>query len=195
MKQLNMYDCMGEASATQDSSVIQDNCVTHNSGATLQHHHNAQAIPTNAKLSSFPASTAENNALATQHEVAKEERCSAQEANVTEIIIAREKADSFQMILPMLNHLNQESRWLAWIDPPIELLKKWRNQSELDTGDIMVIRSDEKRSALELTQKALRAGTCHAAIVWTDNLNSSDFSALEAASAEGNSHGIVLRYR
>ena len=182
MKQLNMYDCMEEASATQDS------------GATLQHHHNAHAIPTSAKLTSFPAATLGNSTV-TQHETAEEESSAAQEANVTEVIIAREKADSFQMILPMLNHLNRESRWLAWINPPIELLKKWRNQSDLDTGDIMVIRSDEKRSALELTQKALRAGTCHAAIVWTDNLSSSDFSALEAASAEGNSHGIVLRYR
>lgn len=117
-------------------------------------------------------------------------------ANVTEIIIAKDKADSVQLILPMLTHLNQEKRWLAWIDPPIQLLKQWKSMPQnLNTNDIMVIRSTDRKSALDLTEQALEAGTCHAVIVWTKQLSQEAFMKLEHASAKGNSHGIALRYR
>ncbi|TNC82073.1 MAG: LexA family transcriptional regulator [Oleiphilus sp.] len=117
-------------------------------------------------------------------------------ANVTEIIIAKDKSDRVQMLLPMLTHLSQDARWLAWVDPPLQLLKRWREQAgNIRNDDIMIIRSDSRNSALELTQRALRAGTCHAVIVWTEHLSQDQFNALEQASAEGDSHGIVLRSR
>jgi cell division inhibitor SulA len=120
----------------------------------------------------------------------------ASRANVTEIILTKDKADCIQMLLPMLTHLNQEKRWLAWIDPPIQLLKQWRQTHEtLATEDIMILRSNDSHSAYELTEKALNAGTCHAVIVWTNKLSNNEFEQLEDASSKGNSHGIILRYR
>ncbi|KZY36630.1 MULTISPECIES: cell division inhibitor SulA [unclassified Oleiphilus] len=117
-------------------------------------------------------------------------------ANVTEIIIAKDKADSIQMVLPMLSQLNQEQRWLAWIDPPIQLLKKWQEQHQgLAMEEIMILRSSESISAIELSKRALEAGTCHAVIAWTNSLSNEEFDSLEEASAKGNSHGIVLRSR
>lgn len=116
-------------------------------------------------------------------------------ANVTEIIIAKDKADSVQLLLPMLTKLNQEKRWLAWIDPPMELLKKWQQQSGNNGNDIMVLRSSSQHSAINLCEKALAAGTCHAVILWTDLLSNDAFSKIESASAKGDSHGIVLRAR
>jgi len=117
-------------------------------------------------------------------------------ANVTEIIIAKDKVDSIQLLLPMLTKLNQDKRWLAWIDPPIQLLKQWRkNHNELATEEIMILRSSEQNSAFDLSKKALEAGTCHAVIAWTKVLNQTEFSQLEDASSTGNSHGIILRSR
>jgi len=117
-------------------------------------------------------------------------------ANVTEIIIAKDKADSIQLLLPMLTCLNQEKRWLAWIDPPIQLLKQWREtHNELAMEEIMILRSSETNSAYELSKKALEAGTCHAVIAWTKVLNNEEFNQLELASSTGNSHGIILRSR
>ena len=118
------------------------------------------------------------------------------EANVTEIILTKDKADCIQLLLPMLTHLNQDQRWLAWVDPPIQLLKQWGQENNTTaTEDIMILRSNNTHSAFELTEKAMNAGTCHAVIVWTDKLNNEEFSKLEEASSKGNSHGIILRYR
>lgn len=117
-------------------------------------------------------------------------------ANVTEIIIAKDKVDSIQILLPMLTKLNEEKRWLAWIDPPIQLLKHWRKtHNELATEEIMILRSGGAISAFELSKKALEAGTCHAVIAWTKGLNQDEFEQLEQASSHGNSHGIILRSR
>jgi cell division inhibitor SulA len=117
-------------------------------------------------------------------------------ANVTEIILTRDKADCIQLLLPMLTHLNQDQRWLAWVDPPIQLLKQWGQEHDTSaTEDIMILRSNDNYSAFELTEKALNAGTCHAVIVWTDKLSNEEFYKLESASSKGDSHGIILRYR
>ena len=117
-------------------------------------------------------------------------------ANVTEIVLTKGKIDSIQLILPMLINMHQEKRWLAWIDPPIQLLKEWQ-QTHQDSAlnDIMILRSNENLSVFELGKRALEAGTCHAVIAWTNNLSQEEFSKLENASSKGNSHGIILKSR
>ncbi len=117
------------------------------------------------------------------------------EANVTEIIIAKAKSDSVQMLLPMLTRLNQEQRWLALIDPPTELLQRWKDERQAGLDEIMVLRSNEQSAAVDLCEKALSTGTCHAAILWSQGISSETFERLERASIEGDSHGIVLRSR
>lgn len=117
-------------------------------------------------------------------------------ANVTEIVLTKDKIDSIQLILPMLINLHQEQRWLAWIDPPIQLLKEWqKTHNESALNDIMILRSNENLSVFELSKRALTAGTCHAVIAWTNNLSLDEFSKLETASSKGNSHGIILKSR
>lgn len=117
-------------------------------------------------------------------------------ANVTEIVLTKDKIDSIQLILPMLINLHQEKRWLAWIDPPIQLLKEWqKTHNEAALNDIMILRSNENLSVFELSKRALSAGTCHAVIAWTNNLSQDEFSKLEHASSKGNSHGIILKSR
>jgi len=120
---------------------------------------------------------------------------SPKEANVTEIIIAKAKADSVQMLLPMLTRLNQEQRWLALIDPPQELLNRWKQERQTGLEEIMVLRSNEQSDSVTLCEKALATGTCHAAIIWTQGVSNEAFEKLERASIKGDSHGIVLRTR
>lgn len=173
MKQLSIYDC---------DALDHHPSVKHE--AYRQHHQQLKAI----EISSCGAQPLAQDKPTTQAQPAQ--------ANVTEIIIAKDKADSVQMVLPMLTHLSQEQRWLAWIDPPMQLLKQWRaTPQNWNTNEIMILRSNDRKSALELSEQALNAGTCHAVIVWTEQLKQDAFARLEQASAQGNSHGIVLRYR
>ncbi|AFP29923.1 cell division inhibitor SulA [Marinobacter sp. BSs20148] len=115
--------------------------------------------------------------------------------NVTEIILPQGQVENFQLLLPMLTQLNQEKRWLAWIDPPQELVSKWQKMHGIIAGELLVLRSSAEHPALKLAERALSVGTCHAVVLWTEKLNKACFEALQAASAAGNSHGVVLRQR
>lgn len=115
--------------------------------------------------------------------------------NVTEIIMPEGQVENFQLLLPMLTQLNQEKRWLAWIDPPQSLVSKWQKMRGIVAGELLVLRSTPEHPAGELAERALSAGTCHAVVMWTRKLGRQSLAALEQASAKGNSHGVVLRQR
>lgn len=115
--------------------------------------------------------------------------------NVTEIIMAEGQVENFQLLLPMLTQLNQEKRWLAWIDPPQSLVSKWQKMRGIVAGELLVLRSTAEYPARDLAERALSAGTCHAVVMWTQKLGRQSLAALEQASARGNSHGVVLRQR
>jgi cell division inhibitor SulA len=115
--------------------------------------------------------------------------------NVTEIILPRGQVENFQLLLPMLTQLNQEKRWLAWIDPPQALVSKWQKMHGIVASELLVLRSTAELPAQQLAERALRAGTCHAVVMWTEKLARSALASLQKASAEGNSHGVVLRQR
>ncbi|MDX1557481.1 MAG: SulA-like leucine-rich domain-containing protein [Marinobacter sp.] len=115
--------------------------------------------------------------------------------NVTEIILPEGQVENFQLLLPMLTQLNQERRWLAWIDPPQALVSKWQKMHGIVAGELLVLRSTPDYPAQDLAERALSAGTCHAVVMWTPKLGRAAFESLQKASAEGNSHGVVLRQR
>ncbi|MBE0485327.1 SulA-like leucine-rich domain-containing protein [Marinobacter sp.] len=115
--------------------------------------------------------------------------------NVTEIILPEGQADNVQLLLPMLTQLNQEKRWLALIDPPQSLVGKWQKMHSIAVTEILVLRSTPDFSAQQLAERALGVGTCHAVVLWTNKLARSAFESLQKASAQGDSHGVVLRHR
>lgn len=126
----------------------------------------------------------------------KDEPCGAPGCgNVTEIILSQGQVENFQLLLPMLTQLNQERRWLAWIDPPQALVSKWQKMHGIVAGELLILRSTPEHSAEDLAERALSAGTCHAVVLWAGKLGRTAFEALQRASVSGNSHCVVLRQR
>ena len=126
---------------------------------------------------------------------ARSRRAEPAAGNVTEIILPEGQVENFQLLLPMLTQLNQEKRWLAWIDPPQALVSKWQKMHGIVAGELLVLRSTADYPARDLAERALSAGTCHAVVMWTRKLGRDALQALQEASARGNSHGVVLRQR
>lgn len=99
--------------------------------------------------------------------------------NVTEIILPEGQVENFQLLLPMLTQLNQEKRWLAWIDPPQALVSKWQKMHGIVAGELLVLRSTPDYPAQDLAERALSAGTCHAVVMWTRKLGRAAFESLQ----------------
>lgn len=126
----------------------------------------------------------------------REHPMAEESGNVTEIILPRGQVENFQLLLPMLTQLNQEKRWLAWIDPPQALVSKWQKMHGIVASELLVLRSTAELPAQQLAERALRAG--HPATRWSCGRKSwpvPALASLQKASAEGNSHGVVLRQR
>jgi cell division inhibitor SulA len=149
----------------------------------------------NALSCSVPATAARERRSVIRARRSPESNETKVSGNVTEIILPEGQVENFQLLLPMLTQLNQEKRWLAWIDPPQALVSKWQKMHGIVAGELLVLRSTSDYSAQELAERALRAGTCHAVVMWTRKLGRAAFESLQKASAEGNSHGVVLRQR
>ncbi len=115
--------------------------------------------------------------------------------DVTEIILPASQVENFQLLLPMLTQLNQEERWLAWIDPPTALVQRWQQHHGIVQHQLLILRSSAQHSAQELARRALAAGTCHAVVLWTHKLSTQQLCELEKASVQGHSHGVILRQR
>ena len=115
--------------------------------------------------------------------------------DVTEIILPASQVENFQLLLPMLTQLNQEERWLAWIDPPPALVQRWQQHHGIVQHQLLILRSSAQHSAQELARRALEAGTCHAVVLWTRGLSGEQLRELEDASVRGHSHGVILRER
>ncbi|MBY6070726.1 LexA family transcriptional regulator [Marinobacter salsuginis] len=149
----------------------------------------------NALSCSVPATAARERRSVIRARRSPESTETKVSGNVTEIILPQGQVENFQLLLPMLTQLNQEKRWLAWIDPPQALVSKWQKMHGIVAGELLVLRSTSDYSAQELAERALSAGTCHAVVMWTRKLGRAAFESLQKASAEGNSHGVVLRQR
>ncbi|BES71987.1 hypothetical protein RE428_30050 [Marinobacter nanhaiticus D15-8W] len=142
------------------------------------------------------AFTAGRDARPDYADVARPSSVEKPEGNVTEIILPEAQVENMQLLLPMLTQLNQERRWLAWIDPPQALMQKWQQMHGIIASELLVLRSTGQHDALSLAERALAAGTCHAVVMWTaDALGAAAFDRLQTASAKGDSHGVVLRQR
>ena len=149
----------------------------------------------NALSCSVPATAARERRSVIRARRSPESNETKVSGNVTEIILPEGQVENFQLLLPMLTQLNQEKRWLAWIDPPQALVSKWQKMHGIVAGELLVLRSTSDYPAQELAERALSAGTCHAVVMWTRKLGRAAFESLQKASAEGNSHGVVLRQR
>jgi len=115
--------------------------------------------------------------------------------NVTEIFLGNGFSDNIQLLLPMLTQLVKEERWLACIDPPHHLLAKRLHQEGVRADHILILRSNTKASSIDLAERAMMAGTCHAAVIWQPELSRHDYERLNQASAAGRCHGVVVRGR
>lgn len=116
--------------------------------------------------------------------------------NVTEIIMPAGQVENMQLLLPMLTQLNQERRWLAWVDPPQAMISRWQQMHGIVASEILVLHSSEQHDGLTLAEKALEAGTCHAVVMWTEgSAGEAAFQRLQDASLVGDSHGVILRRR
>lgn len=116
-------------------------------------------------------------------------------AQITEVITRDNNLANMPLLMPLLAQLSQDERWFIWVAPPSELPKTTLVDADIDLNKVIMLHPDEQHTAHELACRALRTGTSHVVTSWHGDMSEEEMHALELASCQGASHGIIIRHR
>ena len=115
-------------------------------------------------------------------------------SSVSEIILASDSALQPVYLLPLLEQLSKDERWLMWLADESSINRHWVSALGLDAGKVLHIHSDGDNFE-HVCCKALAAGTGHLVIEWPGKLNQESLQRLELAAKKGASHALLIRRR
>lgn len=118
--------------------------------------------------------------------------------SITEVIISNDSAIQPVHLLPLLNQISIDERWLMWVSdvqhasPSLD--RRWVQALGVKQERVvhLTCRND---NMLAISCKALAAKTGHLIIEWQGDLNTQDFDLLQKAANKGHSHALIIRRR
>lgn len=122
------------------------------------------------------------------------------QSGVTELVLSHESPDLANLLLPMLAFLSNQrdaahqNRWITWVAPQ-GIDKALLQQYGVDTGKIRLIHISKPEDILWITWEALAAGNSHTVIASPGKLSEKELRQLEAAAHQGQTQGLLLRFR
>lgn len=120
---------------------------------------------------------------------------------VTEVVLPRDiqtrgNDTQLALVLPMLAHLSRQAkdRWFSWIAPK-GISKQMLNDYGFDLSKVRLIHTRDEEETLWVLWQALAEGNSEAVVASPGKLSDKAFSKLEQAACDGNSQGLLIRYR
>lgn len=98
-----------------------------------------------------------------------------------------------QLLVPLLQQLSQQSRWLLWLTPQQKLSKAWLKQAELPMTKIVQLNQISPIATVEAMEKALLTGNYSVVLGWLPELTEQDRLKLSRAAELGNAYGFIMR--
>jgi len=114
---------------------------------------------------------------------------------ISEVVYREDQPMMTQLLLlPLLQQLGQQSRWLLWLTPQQKLSREWVQSAGLPLAKVMQINQLSPGLTLESMIRALRTGNYSVVIGWhAEELTEEEHQRLAAAAEEGNAIGFVMR--
>jgi len=99
-----------------------------------------------------------------------------------------------RILLPLLQQLAAQSRWLLWLSPPHKLSKSWLEKSSLPVNKVVQLCQHSPISSVEAMEKALSSGNYSAVLAWLPaELTHQERLKLQQAAEHGNAYGFIMR--
>ena len=119
--------------------------------------------------------------------------------SINEMILAGRPWQAAHLLKPLLNELADETRqrWLTLVlsDEDASQTVRWLKSSGINNSRVQVLNHNADNDSLELTRKALEAGTSHTVISWVKQLDQPALQQLEMAAKNGQCQGLAIRSR
>lgn len=116
-------------------------------------------------------------------------------AMVSEIVYREDQPWMTQcVLLPLLQQLGQQSRWLLWLTPNQRLSRKWLQMSGLPLTKVMQANPTNSYTTVDAMLRALRTGNYSVVIGWLSyDISDDEHLALSEAAEMGNAICFIMR--
>ncbi|CNI10706.1 SOS-induced cell division inhibitor SulA [Yersinia vastinensis] len=111
---------------------------------------------------------------------------------ISELVYSENQPAVTQLLLPLLQQLGKQSRWLLWLTPQQKLSRSWIQQSGLPVSKIVQVRQINPLSTVDAMEKALLTGNYSVVLGWLPELSENDRIRLRLAAKLGNAYGFVM---
>ncbi|SMB30832.1 SOS cell division inhibitor [Serratia proteamaculans] len=112
---------------------------------------------------------------------------------ISELVYNEHQPAVAQLLLPLLQQLGMQSRWLLWLTPQQKLSKLWLQQSGLPVGKVVQLSQINPLDTVEAMEKALLTGNYSVVLGWLPDLTEEDRLKLRRAAELGNAYGFIMR--
>ena len=112
---------------------------------------------------------------------------------ISELVYSENQPAVAQLLLPLLQQLGKQSRWLLWLTPQQKLSRLWLQQSGLPKRKVVQARQINPLSTVDAMEKALLTGNYSVVLGWLPELSENDRIRLRMAAKLGNAYGFVMR--
>ena len=113
---------------------------------------------------------------------------------VVELIIPDDHADAINLVLPALQRLSQQGRWIALVTPPLPSRAAVFTDKAINANQVLQVNPHPGRSGLWTVESMLRSGDCAAVLAWPGCDTELMDKRLQKAAAHGNTLCILFRY-
>jgi cell division inhibitor SulA/protein ImuA len=112
---------------------------------------------------------------------------------LTEVLLPRPGIGELPLLLPALQRLHQQRRWIALVAPPyIPYAPAWE-ASGVDISRLLWVRPRTSADAQQAMEQALRSGTCDAVLGWSEqSAGFGHIHRLQRAAEAGDCMGILF---
>ncbi|WP_455817979.1 SOS-induced cell division inhibitor SulA [Pseudomonas cerasi] len=114
---------------------------------------------------------------------------------ISELIYSEHQPDMTQLLLlPLLQQLGMQSRWLLWLTPQQKLSRDWLQRSGLPLDKVMQSPYSGTITTVEAMIKALQTGNYSVVLGWLDeDVSERDRQRLQEAASSGQALGLIMR--
>jgi len=112
---------------------------------------------------------------------------------ISELVYNERQPAVAQLLLPLLQQLGRQSRWLLWLTPQQKLSKQWLQQSGLPVEKMVQLNQISPMATVEAMEKALLTGNYSVVLGWLPELTEEDRLKLGRAAELGNAYGFIMR--
>lgn len=112
---------------------------------------------------------------------------------ISELVYNGHQSAVAQLLLPLLQQLGRQSRWLLWLTPQQKLSKLWLQQSGLPVEKMVQLSQISPLATVEAMEKALLTGNYSVVLGWLPKLTKEERLKLTRAAELGNAYGFIMR--